>query len=88
MSSTASILEGYKTVLPPVVIEALGLTPSSQVVFEVTDNGKVTLSAKATTFADLVDRLPKRKRAVPASDEEIQRAIKAGAAKRFRKAKA
>lgn len=85
MSAVATVLAGYQTVLPPSVVEALGVKSSSQIVFEVEDSGRVTLSAKSATFASLVDRLPKHKRKKAATDDEIASAIKAGAAKRYRK---
>jgi antitoxin PrlF len=49
-----------QTTIPKAVVEALGLSLSSKIIYDIDDEGKVTLSAKMKMFAGLVDAFPKK----------------------------
>ncbi|HEY1052439.1 MAG TPA: type II toxin-antitoxin system PrlF family antitoxin [Prosthecobacter sp.] len=86
MSFTSTLTSKNQTTIPKKVVEALQLKPSATLHYEVEEDGRVVLTAKTGTFAGLADRFPKKRRAQPASLEEMDAAIRAGAVKRFKKA--
>ncbi len=74
-----------QTTSPKAVIEALNLRPSDQLVYEIEPGGRVMLSAKTGTFASVAASLARRPG--PArSVAEMNAAVKAAAAKRFKRA--
>ena len=77
-----------QTTIPKAVVEALKLRPSDQLVYEIEEDGRVTLTAKTGTFASVSASLPRRKNAGPArSVEEMQSAVKSMAGKRLTRGK-
>ncbi len=81
MSFTSTLTSKNQTTIPKKVVEALQIKPSSQLHYEVEENGRVVLTAKTGTFADLAGRFPKRRISRP----EMDAAIQTGAARRFKK---
>ena len=68
------------------MVELLQIKPSSLLVYEIGAEGQVMLTAKSATFEELADSFPAKRRKKPATDEQIQATIRAGAARRFKKA--
>lgn len=85
MSFTSTLTSKNQTTIPKKVVEALQIKPSSQLHYEVEENGRVVLTAKTGTFADLADKFPKRRISRPASLAEMEAAIQTGIAGRFKK---
>lgn len=77
-----------QTTIPKVVIEALNLRPSDQLVYEIEADGRIILSAKTGTFASVAANLPRKPSKGPArSVDEMKSAVKAMAAKRMTRAR-
>jgi hypothetical protein len=55
--------------------------------YEIEPDGRVVLTAKSATFEDLADTFPAKRPRKPVSDEQLNEAVRSGAAKRFRKSK-
>lgn len=73
-----------QTTIPKVVIEALHLEPSDQLVYEFAEDGRIILSAKTGTFAGVAEQLARKTRASQAhSPEEMKSAVKEMAVKRY-----
>jgi len=85
MSSMSTVLPGNQTKLPAAVVKALSLKPSSKLIYQIEADGRVVLSAKTSTFAELADSFPKKRRGNTATDAEIKAAVQLGAVKRFRR---
>ena len=68
-----------QTTIPQAVVAALRARPSATLCFELDPEGRVTLSAKTATFADFAHTFSKKRRKTPATLEEMQEAIIAGA---------
>jgi antitoxin PrlF len=73
-----------QTTIPKAVVEALRARPSATLCFELEPDGRVTLSAKTATFAELAHTFPKRRRKTPATLDEMQEAIVAGASRGYK----
>ncbi len=77
-----------QTTIPKVVIEALNLRPSDQLVYEIEPDGRVMLSAKTGTFASVAASLsPKSRRGGARTVDEMKAAVKSMARKRFERTK-
>lgn len=73
-----------QTVLPREVVEALGAAPEGTLCFDVDEDGRVILSAKTASFAELADQFPKKKPpGKSASVAAMKQAVARGAKKRF-----
>ena len=86
MTYSSTLTSKNQTTLPKAVATLLGAKPSSILVYETLDDGKVVLSAKSATFKDIAGSFPKKKPARPVTIEAMKKAVAAGAARRFRKA--
>jgi len=82
MTATSTLTRKNQTTIPVVVVRALGLHPSSQLVYEI-EEGRVILTAKTKTFAELANSFP-RKGQKAATLEEMQKAVAEGATERYR----
>ncbi len=87
MSITSKLTAKNQTTIPKAVVNALRIKPSSLLVYEIDSEGRVVLTAKSATFEELAASFPGKKRRKPATDQQIQAAIRAGAARRFKKAR-
>ena len=87
MSITSKITSQNQTTIPKAVVEALQIKPSSLLMYEIEPDGRVVLTAKSATFEDLADTFPAKRPRKPVSDEQLNEAVRSGAAKRFRKSK-
>ena len=87
MVFTSTLTSKNQTTIPKAVVAALQAQPSATLCFEMESDGRIILTAKAATFAQLVDSFPKKRRKKPASLKEIQAAIRAGASRGIRRAK-
>jgi antitoxin PrlF len=85
MTFTSTLTSKNQTTIPKGVVKALAAHPSTTLCFEVEPDGRVYLSAKSATFASLAGTFPKGKRQKPATLEEIDKAIREGAARRFKR---
>ncbi len=85
MTFTATLTSKNQTTIPKAVVKALAAKPSATLCFELESDGRVILTAKTATFAQLAGTFPKRKHAKPATLEEIDSAIREGAARRFKR---
>ena len=85
---TSTLTSKNQTTIPKAVIQALGLPPSGQLVYEIGVDGQVVLTAKVATFAGLADSFPKKTRKLPSTQAQIDAAIKAQVVKRYRKSRA
>ncbi|MFO1482461.1 MAG: type II toxin-antitoxin system PrlF family antitoxin [Verrucomicrobiaceae bacterium] len=85
MTYSSTLTSKNQTTLPKPVAVLLGVKPQAKLSYEVTEDGKVLLSAKSATFKDIAGSFPKKKPARPVSIEGMRKAIAAGAAKRFKK---
>ena len=95
MSITVPALSTNPTRLPPEVVIALNITPSTSLVYEIGENGQVILTAipgtttkanlkKNATFAKLAGTFPKTKPGIPpATEADVAAAIAKGAVIRF-----
>lgn len=88
MNFVSVVHSGNQTKLPKAIVNALGIKPRTKLIFELNPAGHVMLSAKTRTFASLAGELKKTRQSVAATDEQIQSAIRKGAANRFRQSKA
>lgn len=86
MTYSSTLTSKNQTTLPKAIANLLGAKPSSILAYEVLENGTVMLTAKSATFKSIADSFPKRKPKNPVSVEDMQEAVAAGAAKRFKKA--
>lgn len=87
MSITSKLTAKNQTTIPKAIVEALQIKPSSMLLYEIEPDGRVMLTAKSATFEELADTFPKKKPKKPVTDAQISSAIRAGAARRFRKAR-
>jgi bifunctional DNA-binding transcriptional regulator/antitoxin component of YhaV-PrlF toxin-antitoxin module len=87
MSITSKLTAKNQTTIPKAVVEALQIKPSSLLIYEIEPDGRVVLTAKSATFEDLADTFPAKRPRKPVSDEQLNEAVRSGAAKRFRKSK-
>lgn len=85
MTYASTLTSKNQTTLPMAIAVLLGVKPQSKLSYEVTDDGKVILSAKSATFKDIAGSFPKKKPAKPVEIEDMRKAIAAGATKRFKK---
>jgi len=85
MSITSKLTAKNQTTIPKAVVEALQIKPSSLLMYEIEPDGRVVLTAKSATFEGLADTFPTKRTRKPVSEEQLKEAVRAGAAKRFRK---
>ena len=85
MSVTSKLTAKNQTTIPKAVVEALQVKPSSMLVYEIEPDGRVLLTAKSASFADLAGTFPKKKLKKTVSLEQMDAAIRAGAVRRFRR---
>jgi len=86
--TTSTLTRKNQTTIPKVIVAALGLRPSDQLVYEIDESGRVMLTAKTGTFASVAASLPRRQ--TPASGipaEEIKAAVQRKARERFLRSK-
>ncbi len=81
MVFTSTLTTKNQTTIPKAVVAALRAKPSATLCFEMDSDGRVILTAKSATFASLAGTFPKKKRAKPATLEEMDAAIQRGAAR-------
>lgn len=86
MSISSKLTSKNQTTIPKAVVEALQIKPSSLLLYEIEPGGRVVLSAKSATFAELADTFPVKKPKKPVSLEQIKTAVRQGAARRLTKA--
>lgn len=87
MVFTSTLTSKNQTTIPKAVVAALQAQPSATLCFEMDSDGRVILTAKAATFAQLAGSFPKKGRAKPASLEDMQAAIRAGTARGTKRTK-
>jgi antitoxin PrlF len=87
MVFTSTLNSKNQTTIPKAVMAALHARPSDTLCFELGPDGRVTLTAKSTSFAQLTGSFPKKTPAKAASIDEMQAAIRAGAARGFKRPK-
>ncbi len=83
--TTSTLTRKNQTTIPRAVVKALGLSLSTQLVYDIEENGTVILSARNGTFDSVAKTLPKSARRRVRSLAEIEAAVSAGAAARFRR---
>jgi bifunctional DNA-binding transcriptional regulator/antitoxin component of YhaV-PrlF toxin-antitoxin module len=77
-----------QTTIPKVVIEALNLRPSDQLVYEIEADGRIILSAKTATFASVAASMPRKaSRGSSRTVDEMKSAVKTMAQKRMTRSK-
>jgi antitoxin PrlF len=86
--TTSTLTRKNQTTIPKSVVNALGLKPSTLLVYDVRENGEVILTAKTATFASLAGTFPKKPRKPARTEEEMKSAIRKQSAARFLRAKA
>jgi antitoxin PrlF len=87
MVFTSTLTSKNQTTIPKAVVAALHAQPSATLCFEMESDGRIILSAKAATFAQLADSFPKKSRKKPASLDDMQAGIRAGAARSIKRIK-
>ena len=85
MLFTSTLTSKNQTTIPKAVVAALQAQPSATLCFDLEPDGRVILTAKAATFGQLAGSFPRKKRAKAATLEEMQAAIRAGAARGFKR---
>ena len=85
MTYSSTLTSKNQTTLPKAIALLLGVRPQDTLSFEVTDEGKVLLSAKSATFKEIADSFPKKKPLKPVAIEDMRKAVAEGVAKRFKK---
>jgi len=88
MTFTSTLTSKNQTTVPKAVVAALRATPSATLCFDLEPDGRVILTAKAATFAQLAGSFPAKKPANPVSLEDMQAAIRAGAVRGFKRSRA
>jgi len=84
----STLTSKHQTTIPKKVVEALGLRPADQLIYEIEADGRVLLSAKTGTFASVAASLGRKPQAEPSrSVAEMKAAIKNMARDHFAKAK-
>lgn len=86
MSIVSKLSGKNQTTIPKAVVQALRIKPSSLLVYEIEADGRVLLTTKSATFEELAGGFPTKKRRKPATESEIQTAVRQGAIRRFKKA--
>lgn len=86
MSIVSKLTGKNQTTIPKAVVQALRIKPSSLLVYEIEEDGRVLLTTKSATFEELAGSFPQKKRRKPATEGDIQAAIPEGATRRFKKA--
>jgi len=81
---TSTLTRKNQTTIPKAVVNALGLAPASQLVYEI-EGDRVVLTAKSATFAGLAGTFPRKRAPKARTLEEIEKSIRRGAARRFRR---
>lgn len=84
MTYSSTLSAKNQTTLPKAIASLLGARPPAKLSYEVTNDGRVLLSAKSATFKDIADSFPKKKPAKPVTNEAMRRAVAAGAVKRLK----
>ena len=84
MVFTSTLTSKNQTTIPKAVVAALKAQPSATLCFEMESDGRVILTAKSASFAQLAGSFPKRKKSKPATLEEMDAAVRAGAARAIR----
>ncbi len=84
---TSTLTAKNQTTIPKAILKALGARPSCKLCYDIEQGGRVLLTAKSATFAELAGSFPAKKRRKAASLDEMQAAIISGAAKRLRRRK-
>ena len=84
MVFTSTLTSKNQTTIPKAVVAALKAQPSATLCFEMESDGRVILTAKSASFAQLAGSFPKRKKSKPAALEEMDAAVRAGAARAIR----
>lgn len=87
MVFTSTLTTKNQTTIPKAVVKALAAKPSATLCFEVESDGRIVLTAKAATFTELAGTFPRKARKKAATLDEMDAAIREGAATRFRRAK-
>ena len=87
MVFTSTLTPKNQTTIPKAVVAALQAQPTATLCFDLEPDGRVVLTAKTATCAQLAGTFPKKKRAKPASLAEMQTAIRAGAVRGFKRAR-
>ena len=87
MVFTSTLTSKNQTTIPKAVVAALQAQPSATLCFEMEPDGRIILTAKAATFAQLAGTFPKKGRTKPVSLDDMQAAICAGAARGIQRAK-
>ncbi len=85
MTYSSTLTTKNQTTLPKAIALLLGVKPQAKLSYEVTEEGKVLLSAKSATFKDIIGSFPKKKPLKPFAIKDMSNAITAGASKRFNK---
>jgi antitoxin PrlF len=85
MTYSSTLTSKNQTTLPKAIALLLGVRPQAMLSYDVTEEGKVLLSAKSATFKDIAGSFPKKKPLKPVAVGDMRKAIAAGAAKRFKK---
>ena len=78
---TSTLTSKNQTTLPKAIVEALHLTPSSKIIYEIDDAGQVILRAKTATFASLAATFPKKSRGKAVPLEILDEGIRSAAVK-------
>ncbi len=86
MTHFSTLTSKNQTTLPKAIALLLGAKPPAKLIYEVTEEGQVILSAKSATFQDIADSFPKKKPARPVTIEDMTKAVAKGATRRFKKA--
>ena len=85
MVFTSTLTSKNQTTIPKAVVAALRAQPSATLCFDLEPDGRIVLTAKTATFAQLAASFPGKKGMKAASLDEMQAAIRAGAARGFKR---
>lgn len=87
MTIVSKLTTKNQTTIPKAIVQALQIKPSSLLFYEIEADGRVLLTTKSATFKELARGIHAKKRQKPATDADIQAAIRDGATLRFKKTK-
>ena len=87
MVFTSTLTSKNQTTIPKAVVAALKAQPSATLCFEMEADGRIILTAKSASFAQLTGSFPKKARANAATLDEMAGAIRAGAARAAKRTK-
>ncbi len=82
--NTSTVTSKHQTTIPKEIVSFLGIQPSNMLLYQMNEDGSVTLRAKSGKLVDLLENLPSHSKKKAATIEEMNQAILDHNAESFR----